>query len=151
MGRSLATAGPVIDALRQTEWDLFRGLTRLDDDRRGAATAILERVRQDLCHDEQAVAQGVAITLRTQSREAAKLLASVPPPAGRRPADGQAARAVVKETGITKVGSGRGPGLGRRAILRQELEASLSIATARSRPGRLRISLSWTLFKEERS
>jgi hypothetical protein len=145
MGKSLASAEVVIQAMHQTQWDLFQGLTRLQDDRRGAAQAILQQVRKDLGCDELALAQGLAETLKKQSREAARLLASAPPPVYQ-PGDGPSA--VTPPAGAKRImtidrGEGQGWDAARLGRELEELRRRLEADPA------LRVSLSWTLFKEE--
>jgi hypothetical protein len=116
----------------------------LEDDRRGAAQAILDQVQDDLSRDELALSQGLADALRKRSREAAKLLASVP---SKRTED-EVPRVIKppeSKKWVTTIDRGEGQGWDATQLskeledLRRRLEADPA----------LRVSLSWTLFKEE--
>ena len=145
MGKSLATAATVIEALRQTEWDLFRGLTRLDDDRRGAATGDPGAgPSRPLFRRAGGGPGGRRAPCGQQSREAAKLLANVPA-AGLTDDRDPSIRRRGSGSEVTTIDQGEGqgwdaagwPGDGGTA---PQLEADPA----------LRVSLSWTLSREER-
>lgn len=92
MGASFAQAAEVLTTLTNTPWRLFENLRNLQDQRKTAATAILERVKAALVADQYA--QPLAQDLRAEQGRAIDLLAPppsstpvpappvVPPPAG---------------------------------------------------------------------
>jgi hypothetical protein len=81
VGRSMAQAQSVADALNDTKWSLFDALKHLQDPRQIAAAAILTRLSEALGNDEHVVP--LKSKLEELERDAVQLLASsgsVPPP-----------------------------------------------------------------------
>jgi hypothetical protein len=148
VGKSLATARAVIEAMKRVEWVVFQGLTRLEDDRHDASRRILEDVRDRLGRDELALPQGIGETLRRQASEAAKLLAHSPPIVYVPPVVGPTVTGPSPgKKRITKVDAGQGQNWDAAQLhqameeLRRRLEGEPS----------LKVSLSWAIFKEEDS
>src|SRR5690606_4199147 len=78
MGRSLARARPLVEALEGAAWQLIESVGQLTDDRAEAGHAIRQRVADALEADELAVPLAPAI--KAAQDEATRLLVSAPLP-----------------------------------------------------------------------
>jgi hypothetical protein len=74
MGRSLKSAKSVLDALRNTRWDLFTAVAQLNDARKADAELLLRDVRSWVATDEHALAGGLAAKLPEAESRAIRLL-----------------------------------------------------------------------------
>ncbi len=147
VGKGLATAGAVVDAIKRVEWVVFQGLGRIRDDRHEAAQGILKDVRDRLGRDELALPQGIVEALRKQASEAARLLANAPPIVGPPTVEPPVIGPSPGRRRITAVDEGGGQGwdAGRLGKEMDELRRRLEADPA------LRVSISWKVFKEEGS
>jgi hypothetical protein len=60
MGKSLKSAGAILECLRSTKWDLFSVVAQVTDQRKADADLLLDDVRSWLKVDEHALAGGLA-------------------------------------------------------------------------------------------
>lgn len=141
MGRSLKSAGFILDCLRNTKWDLFQAVSQLGDQRKTQADLLLQDVRSAVCTDELALAGGLASKLSDAETRAIKLLTppkpkpdDPPPPPPPPP----------PKKGWKQVGTGS----------RSRLDHNESVAEAKSLVQKLeenpnlRLTIHWTLEEE---
>jgi hypothetical protein len=76
MGQSMKKAALVLRALKDTKWELFQGIARLDDERKPRADELIEGVRKALAADEYHTALEPALS----EAESAAIALLAPPP-----------------------------------------------------------------------
>jgi hypothetical protein len=80
MGRSLKSAKPVLESLKNTRWDLFQAVSAIQGERAGDAALLIKEVASWLKTDEHALAGGLASKLSEAEGRAIKLLTPTKPP-----------------------------------------------------------------------
>lgn len=140
VGRTVAKADELSEALRTASWEVIEGLGKLTDERQTAAAAIFRRVAEILSTDEHAI--GLRAALAEASRDAVRLLTDVrpkpqpPEPPPPPPAPGR----IVIDSGQETI------------LAADEAEAILTKLAHRLRQDTsLRIDLSWCLSRSDKA
>jgi hypothetical protein len=138
MGQSMKKATLVLRALKDTKWELFQGIARLDDERKPRADELIAGVRKALAADEYNIALEPALS------EAESAAIALLAPTRRRPGGGGG-------------GGGDGGAGGRQFIEGGTIEvdaaswqeAATRLAAKLADPeGKLKLTLRWTLERE---
>jgi hypothetical protein len=134
MSTSLARAAGVIQALRDTKWDLFDHVAHLEDERQGEARDLLQTLRKALEADEYV--EALEPDLEEAETTAIRLLAPRPNRTGVIERDGKVWKTVKR---------------GKATITAENQKAELGALTAMlgEGDGRCRLVLGWTLEREE--